>query len=363
MIIGLVLTWLSIQIINLKDDLIQSYLKAVTIWMVFVFMMTECLSQIRFLNRISIIVTWTIVDIGLFLYVKKNWKILDIRNKMHRLIKEFKPYFILAIIISFLSIYLAIRTTPYNWDSMTYHLSRIAHWRQNQSIAHYSTNIIRQVASPVLAEIVVLQSYIVLNGNDILVNLLQSTSYITNAIIVFKIARKIGCKIELSFLSMFLFMTTPIAFAESLTTQVDNFSALWMLIFTYYILDFLNPKEKIEINSSSIQNVLVIGACIAFGYLCKPSVSISMVIFAIWLLIVCAIRKDNIFSLLKLAGYSLFTLLPPVGIEIFRNLCSFGKISASITGQRQLVGTLNPAYILLNFVKNIAYNLPNIYLR
>lgn len=61
---------------------------------------------------------------------------------------------------------LALGTIPYNWDSMTYHLPRIAYWRQNRSIAHYATNCIRQISSPVLAEFVNLHVYILCRGHD-----------------------------------------------------------------------------------------------------------------------------------------------------------------------------------------------------
>ena len=54
----------------------------------------------------------------------------------------------------------------------------------------------------------------------------------------------------------------------------------------------------------------------------------------------------------------MLTLLP----ELLRNISSFGSISLSIAGQRQLVGTIKPAYILINGLKNYAFNIPTIYI-
>lgn len=48
--------------------------------------------------------------------------------------------------------------------------------------------------------------------------------------------------------------------------------------------------------------------------------------------------------------------------ELLRNINSFGSISLPIAGQRQLVGTVKPAYVLVNGLKNFAFNLPTIYI-
>lgn len=274
---------------------------------------------------------------------------------------SFKWHYIILIFIALVSLYFAIKTRPYNWDSMTYHLSRVAHWTKNKSVGHYSTNIVRQIASPVLAEFVVVQTYILCRGSDVFVNVVQSMSFITNAIIIYGIAKKLNCKSSYCFLASFLYMTTPIAFAESTTTQVDNFAALWMLIFVYFIIDLVEISNKIQHDNETISNVIVLGNCVAFGYLCKPTVSISMLIFASWLLIVCIIRKDKFLRLLNLAVYALPGMLIPIGIEVARNIHTFGKIASPITGARQLIGTLSPTYVFVNCIKNITYNLPNIY--
>lgn len=324
------------------------------------FILTEILSFLKCMEYAYLIAGWLLFDLLLaFVCYKRRDKISRIISR--KIFQGFKLYYVISIFIALLSIYFAVKTVPYNFDSMTYHLSRVAHWVSNKSVAHYSTNIVRQVASPVLAEFVILHIYIISKGNDSLVNILQCASFITNAFIIWGIAKKLKCKSGYCFLASFLYMTTPIAFAESVTTQVDNFAALWMLIFVYFIIDFLDIKEKIRINKVSIINVIILGNCIAFGYLCKPSVSIAMVIFALWLLFICILRKDKIINLIKLIAYSLPGMIIPLGIEISRNIYTFKKPASPITGGRQLIGTLNPAYVLVNYIKNITYNLPNIY--
>ena len=48
----------------------------------------------------------------------------------------------------------AIVAPPNTYDSMTYHLPRVMHWIQNQSVAHYPTHIPRQLHFPPGAEFI-----------------------------------------------------------------------------------------------------------------------------------------------------------------------------------------------------------------
>ena len=267
----------------------------------------------------------------------------------------------LFIILGIISVVMALNTTPYNWDSMTYHLGRVAHWSQNKSVSYYATHIIRQLASPVLGEYVVLYFYTICRGNDICVNLVQSISYILNALIIWNIAKKLNGRSKTCFLASLLFMTTPIAFAESLTTQVDNFATIWMLIFAFFAIDFMDINSKIYFDEITVRKALMMAFSVAFGYLSKPSVGISMLIMALAILIICILRHDSVKEIIKIVIVSTPCVICPVLIGIYRNFVTFGKMSASITGQRQLIGTLNPRYLFVNCLKNIFYNLPNVY--
>jgi len=64
----------------------------------------------------------------------------------------------------------AFLAAPNSWDSMTYHLSRVEHWAQDNTVAHYPTAINRQLYSMPYAETVVLHGRL-LAGGDRLANL------------------------------------------------------------------------------------------------------------------------------------------------------------------------------------------------
>jgi len=67
---------------------------------------------------------------------------------------------------------IALLAPPNTFDSMTYHMSRVAHWAHQGSVAPYPTHIVRQITAPPLAEFAILQLQL-LSGGDRLANLVQ----------------------------------------------------------------------------------------------------------------------------------------------------------------------------------------------
>ena len=332
----------------------------VTFWL---YLLTELLSCFEAINQKNLLIIWGITDLFLLVilirqYRKKN----DFKIFQTPLVRKDKIILILLGCFFIFMTALAVMTVPYNWDSMCYHLSRIAHWRQDGSVAHYATNDLRQLASPPLAEFVNLHIYTIWNGNDQFLNLLQCGSYIANTVLVYGIAGKLGAGRKYAFVGVLLFISTPIVFAEALSTQVDEFAAVWMLIFVYYLIDFIRQQGPMVWTGENTFKLLILGMCIGFGYLVKPSVLVGMLIFAFGMLLVRIYRKNSIWILLSMtlmvAGISILIMLP----EMIRNIGTFGSIMAPVAGERQLIGTKNPLYILLDCIKNIAYNLPNIYM-
>jgi len=54
---------------------------------------------------------------------------------------------------------------PQTWDSLVYHMSRVAHWAQNRSVWHYATGIDRQGSMSPGAEVITLNFYVLSAGD------------------------------------------------------------------------------------------------------------------------------------------------------------------------------------------------------
>lgn len=355
---------------GIEDTTVGSYMEACCLWTLFLFALTEGLSVCHAVRFRFLFIAWGMLDVLLLCLLAVQWRRAGLtagavsemcRRGWHRLRRE--PYDVVLLIIGAAVLCLALVTIPYNWDSMTYHLPRIAYWAQNRSVAHYATNCIRQISSPVLAEFVNLNVYILCRGHDWFFNLLQAASYITNALLVGAIAKKLSCDGRFRFLAMLLYMSMPIAYAEALTTQVDHFAAVWLLFFVYRLLDYVDTKEAMRFEKTTVFRVGSMGLSVAWGYLAKPSVCVGMVVFACWLLGVCIRRKDRINDLAKIFISALPWVAVPMAPEILRNFKTFGAYASPSAGAAQLVGTLQPAYLLVNMIKNISFNLPTAFVK
>lgn len=343
-----------------RGERTYAYIQASVLWSLYLFTVTELLSLSGMLCPLPLFCVWlgaAAILLGLLIRRRKYRKLLPHLDGFSPAWAGAGALALLGLIVLFFS----LATVPYNWDSMTYHLPRIAHWAQNGSVAHYATHIPRQISSPVLAEFVNLHVYILTGHSDILLNLLQCMCYLTCACMVYRITRKLHGSHGMSLLASLLYMSMPIALAEALTTQNDHFATLWLLFFVYLLLDFTD-SQKIIFDRLTIRKVCTMGFCVSLGYLTKPSVCIAMALLVLWLLLHCILRKDSPGSLFRLLGCVLPTVFLPLIPETLRNLKTFSAVSAPGVGQRQLIGTLHPLYMLVNFLKNFTFNLPSRYI-
>lgn len=369
MLIAILLLFSNLYIYKIRKNIrvsgLNTYIEACCVWMLFLFVLTEGLSVFHAVRFMALFAAWVGLDIVLAVLCMIQWKQskLSIRELYGTQNLRGYSYYGILILTAIVVLTLALFTTPNNWDSMTYHLSRIAYWTQNRSVEHYATNCLREIASPVLAEFVNLHVYILCRGSDLFFNLLQAASYLTCTVLVGAIARKLGCDRLFRFVAMIIYMSMPIAFAEALTNQVDNFATVWLLFYVYVLLDLAGQREKLECNFRTVSKVCTLGLCVAWGYLTKPSVCFGMVIFAVWLLIVCIVRKDKVRNLIRLVLCALPCVVLPLLPELLRNFVTFHSYASKATGARQLIGTLNPAYVFVNFVKNFTFNMPTALLK
>lgn len=346
-----------------NGDKIKCYVYGVVIWTLYCYSITEILSIFNSLNCKMLIFGWGAFDLALAGTLILNYG-KQIRKKAFRIeiIKGFKGrwQYVAGILFVAGMLWAALKMIPYNWDSMTYHCARLFHWKQNQSIAHYGTSVTRQVSNPVLAAFVNVNVYIIWGSGKGILNLLQCISYLTNAVMVYSITAKLKVTHSRCALSAILFLSMPIAFAEAMTTQVDNFAALWLLCFVYILLDFLDKEKKITFDKQTWIEVGMLGGIVGFGYLAKPSVCAGMLIFLIWLIIMMFVRRDNWKVILygSFAGGIICSIVCP---ELWRNLRTFHAFAAKQTGARQLVGTLKPDYVFVSFLKNLTFNLPSVW--
>lgn len=349
-------------ILQNKKDSIERYIYALTLWTTICYFTTQILSKFQAITPKNLWLTWGIIDVLLILILWSTKRYILVGKNSIESVISFVRKRILWFLFALVIVMIAVKTVPYNWDSMTYHMARVAHWFENQSIEHYATHINRQIGSPTLGAYINLHVYTMLGGRDRLVNLPQCIAFLTNGIFVYGLAQKIGCIKKYCTMAMVLFYTMPIAFAEAFTTQVDNISTIWLLSFVYLLLDLLKLEEKLLLNKYMIGKVILLSLCIGYGILTKPSVGFGFFIFCIWLLLVVIRRKDKIKAVLTYITMAVCILLAVFSLDFGRNIKTFDALLPSNVGQKQLVGTIRPHYLLVNGIKTFSFNLPSVWI-
>jgi len=135
----------------------------------------------------------------------------------------------------------ALFTAPTNWDSLTYHLPRVLHWIQDQSLNHYPAPRESQLQMGPWAAFLQLH-LLLIGGSDQFVNLPQWLAMVGSAILATRIARQLvgdrgaSSRSQAGFVAL-LVITLPIGMVECVTPQTDYVAAFWLLCLASLTLD------------------------------------------------------------------------------------------------------------------------------
>lgn len=130
---------------------------------------------------------------------------------------------------------IALLAPPNNWDSMTYHMARVAAWIQQGSVDFYPTNIGRQNYLTPLMEFMVLHLQI-LSGSDRLAGLVQWSSFTLCIVLASLVVKELKQGTDVQVFAAVLTATLPMGILQSSSTQNDLVCGVLCLAFAYYLL-------------------------------------------------------------------------------------------------------------------------------
>jgi hypothetical protein len=153
------------------------------------------------------------------------------------------PSFAAIAALAVLPFVSAAEYVPNNWDSMTYHLARVAHWLQNGSVAYYPTSIARQFAYPPGAEYLLLVVHAIA-GSDRLANFVQLGAWLLVAASGPELARALGASRRIAPWAGVFAASLPMALLQASSTQNDLVAALTALAAVSASLPFLHTSRR-----------------------------------------------------------------------------------------------------------------------
>ena len=231
------------------------------LWGVLLVAITETLSLFHLFNRPALIAAWAVSALAAVTWALLKWRKPAFHiPKISGLLQWFQ---IISIVgIAALTGVIAILAAPNNWDSMTYHLSRVVHWIQNGSVNHYPTSILWQLFHPVYAEYEVAH-FQLLSGSDRLAQIPQWLSMLGCVAGVSFITKQLGGTLRSQIFAAFFTATIPMGILQATTTQNDYVVAFWLVCLAALILEARR--------NSSRALPIMIGASLGLAILTKTT--------------------------------------------------------------------------------------------
>jgi hypothetical protein len=180
-------------------------------------------------------------------------------------------------LIFLLLLVIVVISSPNNMDSLLYHMSRVMHWAQDQSLAHYPVGFEVQLTHPIVAELSILQLRLLL-GNDQLASLPQWLSLILGSIAVSLGAKLLGAGRKGQLAAAAFAISIPIGLLEATSTQNDYVAALWLIILAVFVLSAYQDEP-------GWAEILSISTALGLGLLTKGTFYPYAVAWGIWLII------------------------------------------------------------------------------
>ncbi len=329
----------------------EALLAALMAWAVIVTALTEILSLVRGFNFILLTLAWILITAGLAFFL---WRAYG-----SRLIKTAPRYWLspygfislpvplklstVGMTLALLAIGVtAVVAAPNHSDSMEYHLSRIMHWMQHGSVAHYPSHNTFQLYQNPWSEFAIAH-FQLLTHSDRLSNCIQWVSMIGSMAGISLIAKELGANRSGQILAAIFAGTMPMAILQGSSTNNDHVVALWIVCFVYFALVTMAQ-------GLSPMLITCLGTSLGLAILSKGTAYIYAFPFCIWLLVwgIVHLRWRIVKPMLGLLAIAIAIN----GGHYLRNLGLFGSPLGSPGDETG--AAIGLTYLISNIVRNLA---------
>ena len=326
----------------------KAFLRAAIYFGAYAVVATELLSLIHALTRPGLVLLW-LVPIGLLaaLLLRQARQGAALRLPSIPLSWSGPEWVLLLILAVFLSVtgIIAYLSPPNTWDSLTYHMARVAHWAQAGSLNHYASGIERQNLMPPGAEIGMLHAYVLAAG-DRLVNFPQWLAMVASLIGASAIARLLGASRFGQLATAVFAATLPMGISQATSTMTDYVVAVWVIC-----VAFETTVTVIE-GSHGPREIVPLALAAGLAVLAKPTAFAYLAPFALVSAFVI-LRRRGAVDLLRSSVVAAALILTVNGGYFGRNLVTFGNVlgsSGTLENHRNAV--FNWKVVASNLIRN-----------
>jgi len=259
---------------NNFSGIAKTVIKTTLIFSGILFLVTELLSGFHSLNLFSLAIFWGTFNVILIALLLRNQGKVTLRLMVQKIKFYYqnlllKEKLLIGVLLILLCLLLAqgLLYPPNNWDSLTYHMSRIMYWIGNESVDYFPTHILRHLYQPPFAEYFILNINL-LNGNDFLSNSVELFFLIQCLVVVYALLSMFQTTRLLKLLALFLVITIPAVELQSTTTKNDIVCAFFVLSSLFYSLKIFK--------NNSLNSTVFFGLSIGLGFITKGTAYVFM---------------------------------------------------------------------------------------
>ncbi|MEJ2013707.1 MAG: hypothetical protein P8X64_15975, partial [Anaerolineales bacterium] len=244
----------------------RCFIRAVVLSGSYVVITTEALSCFKELNRPALVGVWAVplvLEISWLLYQARSmpsiqWPKLSPRLNGFSLL----GWGALGVVLLITGISAWI-WMPNTWDSLNYHLPRVAHWTQEHAVVHFATGIEVQNGIGPFAEYIILHTYI-LSLSDRWANFVEWFAMAASIIGVMLLVESFGGKRTAQFLSAALLVSLPMGIAQATSTMTDYVVALFLLAVAI-------ESVSLYLGNKDLWTIIILGLAAGMAICTKPT--------------------------------------------------------------------------------------------
>ncbi len=335
----------------------ESLLFASIPWAVFLVLLTEILTQFRFLTRAGVAFSWVGFAIVCLVWMRRARRTerLTLDTDQETAPLRWMEWAGLGAIFLLLALtgLTAVVSAPNNWDAMEYHMPRVVEWISQHGVQFFPTIDWFQLDQPPFAEYTIFHLNL-LYGSDRLSAMVQWLAYAGCIVGSSLVARELGGSRRSQLVTAVLAASIPSAVLGASSTKNDCVLAYWIVLTVYQLLRWRNHQGWLQ--------SLAIGATLGLAALTKGTAYLLLpcIVVTCFLLLDRMGRRRFVAYLPMMAAIGILIGAPfwvrtyrysgsPLGIPYFRG--------AGSAEQRMFRNThFSPPQIAADVVRTLALN-------